>query len=282
MQKPIYIIAAAILLLFVSFAVSAQKMSSASQVLLDKTTENRQGTIQMSDETKQTFTIRGVDFSMIKVDGGTFTMGATVEQGADVASRELPTHQVTLSDYYIGATEVTQALWEVVMGANPSDNRGVDNPVNQISWDDCQTFVAKLCQLTGEHFRLPTEAEWEYAARGGNKTQRYKYAGSNMINDVAWYVKNSGATIHPVAQKQPNELGLYDMSGNVREWCLDWYGAYTENSQANPVGASSGTYRVFRGGSCKDSADYSRVARRIINVPTQKSFDLGLRVVLVP
>ena len=230
----------------------------------------------------ETFTIRGVSFNMIKVEGGTFTMGATPEQGGDPDDNEYPTRQVTLSDYYIGETEVTQELWKAVMGSNPSNFSGMNLPVEMVSWDDCQTFITKLNQLTGKNFRLPTEAEWEYAARGGQKSRGYKYAGSNALSDVAWYLDNSSLKTHPVKQKQANELGLYDMSGNVWEWCQDWYGSYSSNAQTSPTGPSSGAYRVFRGGSWFNSASYCRVAYRGYHSSGFRYYILGFRVVLLP
>lgn len=187
------------------------------------------------------------DFDMVYVEGGTFTMGATSEQGSDAYSDESPAHSVTVSDFYIGKYEVTQAQWRAVMGSNPSNFKGDNLPVEQVSWNDIQKFITKLNTMTGKTFRLPTEAEWEYAARGGNQSKGYKYSGSNTLDNVAWYY-NSGGKTHPVGQKQPNELGLYDMSGNVWEWCQDWYGSYSSSSQTNPTGPSSGSYRVLRGG----------------------------------
>ena len=230
----------------------------------------------------QTFTVNGVSFTMIAVKGGTFTMGATSEQGSDAYSDERPTHQVTLSDYYIGETEVMQELWKAVMGSNPSYFSGTNLPVECVSWNDCQTFITKLNQLTGKNFRLPTEAEWEYAARGGQKSKGYKYAGSNALSDVAWYWDNSSSKTHPVKQKQANELGLYDMSGNVWEWCQDWYGNYGSAAQTNPTGPSSGSYRVCRGGGWYYSASGCRVADRGGDSPGSRYSDWGFRVVLLP
>ena len=177
------------------------------------------------------FIVNNVPFKMVKVEGGSFRMGATSEQGyTDPESDEEPTHSVVLSSYYIGQTEVTQELWLEVMGTRPSKFRGANYPVEQVSWDECQEFVTLLSQLTGKRFRLPTEAEWEFAARGGIKSEGFKYSGSNEINDVAWYVSTSGTSTHAVATKKPNELGLYDMSGNVYEWVQDKYGSYSSSS----------------------------------------------------
>ena len=228
----------------------------------------------------QTFTVNGVSFDMIAVAGGTFTMGATAEQGSDASNKEEPSHQVTLSSYYIGKTEVTQRLWQAVMRSNPSNHSGNNFPVEQVSWNDCQTFITKLNELTGMNFRLPTETEWEFAARGGNKSQGYKYSGSNTIDDVAWYRSNSSSQTLPVATKAPNELGIYDMSGNVWEWCIDWYGDYSSSAQTNPTGPVSGSYRVLRGGSWNAGAGGCRVSYRIYGSPDDTNDCIGLRLCL--
>ena len=219
--------------------------------------------------------------NMVYVKGGTFTMGTTSEQGNDADSDEKPAHQVTLSSFSIGKYEVTQEEWKAVMGSNPSKFKGAKRPVEQVSWDDCQKFIRKLNQLTGKQFRLPTEAEWEYAARGGDRSRAYKYAGSNHIGSVAWSYNNSGDT-HPVGQKQANELGLYDMSGNVWEWCQDWYGEnyYGSSPSQNPKGPSTGSVRVLRGGSCWCGAGYCRVSSRVNFAQGIRSSDLGLRLAL--
>ena len=222
---------------------------------------------------------------MIAVEGGTFTMGATEEQGSDADPDEKPAHQVTLSSYYIGKTEVTQELWEAVMGSSLSNFKGTNLPVEKVSWEDCQEFVSKLNALTGKNFRLPTEAEWEFAARGGNKSRGCKYSGSNTIDDVAWYDSNSSSTTHPVATKTPNELGIYDMSGNVSEWCNDWYvgSSYTSESQTNPTGPDSGgslSFRVWRGGRWDKPADWCRVSDREGIYPSYRYNYLGLRLAL--
>ena len=237
----------------------------------------------------KTYTVNDVSFTMIYVEGGTFTMGCTSEQGSDCYSNEKPSHQVTVSDFWMGETEVTQALWRAVMGSEPSYNGGWTNeygrgdsyPAYRVSWDDCQEFIRKLNQLTGKNFRLPTEAEWEYAARGGNKSRGYKYAGSNTIGDVAWYEDNSGSTTHPVKGKRANELGLYDMSGNVWEWCSDWFGSYSSSAQTNPTGHSSGSGRVLRGGGWNAFAGDCRVADRLARSPDGHAYFFGFRLSLV-
>ena len=238
-------------------------------------------------EQTETFTVNGVTFNMVVVEGGSFMMGATADQGSDAFSDESPAHQVNLSSYRIGQTEVTQALWWAVMGSNPSyftPTYGyadiLQRPVECVTWNDCQTFITKLNQLTGKTFRLPTEAEWEYAARGGKKSKHYKYAGSNAINDVAWYTSNSGSTTQPVATKAPNELGLYDMSGNVDEWCQDRYGSYSSATQTNPTGPSTGSNRVFRGGAYYYNDRYCRVSNRGYDDQTTTYITVGLRLAL--
>lgn len=226
-------------------------------------------------------TVNGITFNMVHVEGGSFMMGATREQGSDADKDEKPAHKVTLSSYYIGQTEVTQALWQAIMAENPSLFRGSDKPVERVSWKDCQKFIETLNQRTGKSFRLPTEAEWEYAARGGNRSQGYKYSGSNDIDAVAWY-KDSRCDIHEVATKAPNELGIYDMSGNVREWCNDRYNRnyYAKGEQTDPQGPESGAGRVFRGGSCYLKAKDCRSSHRN-NEPSSLRFgDLGLRLAL--
>lgn len=218
--------------------------------------------------------------NMVYVAGGTFTMGGTSEQSSDAYDDEKPTHSVTLSSYYICKYEVTQALWRAVMGSNPSNFKGDNLPVENVSWNDCQTFINRLNSNTGRNFRLPTEAEWEFAARGGNYSRHYKYSGSNYISDVAWYDGNSGNRTHPIGTKQANELGLYDMSGNVYEWCSDWYGSYSSYSQNDPTGPNSGSDRVLRGGSWSGNARNCRSSGRIIITPGARDDGLGLRLVL--
>ncbi|MBO4739966.1 MAG: formylglycine-generating enzyme family protein [Bacteroidales bacterium] len=228
---------------------------------------------------------------MVMVQGGTFQMGAA-SGDAEARDNEKPQHSVTLSDFYICKYEVTQELWQVVMGSTPTVNgswtdeygKGDKYPAYRISWNECDTFIKRLNAKTGLKFRLPTEAEWEYAARGGNKSKGYIYSGSNALDDVAWYSGNTNRTNHIVMQKTANELGLYDMSGNVWEWCSDWYGAtyYTESAGAsNPIGPSTGSVRVFRGGCWYFDASYCRVSYRLFNPnPNHCGNNLGLRLAL--
>ena len=236
-----------------------------------------------------TYVVNGVSFTMIGVRHGSFVMGGTEEQGSDVTSSEIPTHHVTLTqDFSIGQTEVTQALWAAVMGSNPSYftptnsyDLNLQRPVEQVSWDDCQTFIAKLNELTGQQFRLPTEAEWEYAARGGVRSQGFKYAGSDHLDDVAWYNANSNSIPQTVGTKTPNELGLYDMSGNVYEWVEDWYAGYPSEDQVDPLCTEGSIpYRVTRGGSVGGTPKYSRVSYRGVSQPESSNLILGLRLAL--
>ena len=227
------------------------------------------------------FSVKGVEFKMVKVEGGTFLMGATEVQGNEVLEREMPAHNVVLSDYYIGETLVTQELWKTVMGNNPSGFEGDNNlPVERVSWDDVQVFVEKLNRETGKLFRLPTEAEWEFAARGGVKSKGYKYSGSDNLNEVAWFGENSGGKTHPVKGKKVNELGLYDMCGNVREWCSDWYGGYSSGVQKDPQGPLTGSNRVSRGGSWNRYSRDCRVSYRGSTMPARRTGNLGFRLAM--
>lgn len=259
------------------------KKKQAQQPAVQQPTQPVQkptATATTTSASTQTFTANGVSFKMIRVEGGTFTMGATSEQGSDADSDEKPAHQVTLSSYYIGETEVTQALWEAVMGKNPSGFKGSNLPVEQVSWEDCQVFIRELNAITGKRFCLPTEAEWEFAARGGNRGNGSKYSGSSSVERVAWYTDNSGSKTHDVKTKAANELGIYDMSGNVYEWCQDWYGSYSVSAQTNPTGASSGSRRVCRGGSWYSNAGSCRVSFRDYYTPDFRDYGLGLRLAL--
>lgn len=218
--------------------------------------------------------------NMVFVEGGNFTMGATPEQRHYAESVENIPHQVLLSSFSIGKFEVTQEEWESVMGNNPSREKGAKMPVTNISWNDCKEFIQKLNNITGKKFRLPTEAEWEYAARGGKFSKGYKYAGSNIYNNVAWNEENSDSRLHKVGNKQSNELGLYDMSGNVEEWCYDWYGSYNSASQNNPMGPKSGNYHICRGGSYYGSYMCCFVSYRKCETPGSQSIYLGFRLAL--
>ena len=218
--------------------------------------------------------------NMVRVEGGTFTMGATSEQGSDAFDDEKPAHVVTLSSFSIGKYEVTQEEWQAVMGNNPSNFKGDKRPVEQVSWTDCQDFIRKLNAMTGKRFRLPTEAEWEYAARGGNRSIGYKYAGSDNLGSVAWYDGNCGNETHSVGQKSPNELGLYDMSGNVWEWCYNRNGSYSSSSQTNPTGPANVAFRVYRGGSWFNRERFCRSSTRYNSTYSIRFHYLGLRLAL--
>lgn len=252
----------------------------------------------LTTATAKSFTVNGVTFTMIPVEGGTFTMG-TASQYSDHS----PAHEVTVSDFYIGETEVTQALWKAVMGSNPSFFKGDSLPVENVSWYDCQEFVRRLSDILGDdlpkqRFRLPTEAEWEYAARGGRKSQGYMYAGSKNLEEVAWYYANSGdkhittsdrtyavvrennCRTHPVKLKKANELGLYDMSGNVLEWCEDYYHRYGNSSQNDPKETTWSLKRILRGGCWDFGFCDCWVKDRHHSFPYVYHFDKGLRLVL--
>ena len=276
--------------------IIAQGERRQVKATLTKRAEDKQqeSMVASNEQSNLTFTVDGVSFTMKLVEGGTFQMGATSEQGSDAESNEKPAHSVTLSSYYMGETEVTQALWEAVMGTTirqqrdkadkswPLRGKGSNYPMYYVSWNDCQEFIRKLNQKTGKNFRLPTEAEWEYAARGGKKSNGYKYAGGNNIGGVAWYTDNSHSNTHPVKGKASNELGLYDMTGNVWEWCQDWYGSdyYGKSPIADPFGPSSGSRRVRRGGSWDHNARYCRVSVRLSGDPDYGSYYYGSRLCL--
>ena len=230
-------------------------------------------------ENSDEIVVGNVKFKMIRVEGGTFMMGAPCEQ-EEPEDNEKPAHEVTLSSYSIEETPVTQELWQAVMGNNPSRFKGVQLPVECVSWNDCQKFIQKLNQVTGKEFRLPTEAEWEFAARGGMKSKGYEYSGSNDVDEVAWYDNNSFGETHPVKEKKPNELGIYDMSGNVWEWCQDWHGRYSSSSQSNPTGPRNGLFHISRGGSWINDAWGCRLSRRGYSFPFNANCDLGLRLAL--
>ena len=239
-------------------------------------------------------TTTGLNMKMVYVEGGDFMMGAISEQGSEGESDEQVIRRVKLDSYYIGECEVTQEQWVKVMGtsiqqqaskaaSSASYGIGADYPMYYVSWEDAQAFCSELSRMTGKAYYLPTEAQWEYAARGGKKADGTKYSGSWSIDAVAWYYNNSGSSTHPVKNKRPNGLGLYDMSGNVWEWCSDWYSDnYNVNDTNNPVGPSSGSYRVLRGGSWTSDARVCRVSCRGCHSPSSRSNIFGFRVVLLP
>jgi formylglycine-generating enzyme required for sulfatase activity len=212
---------------------------------------------------------------MIFVEGGTFWMGCTEEQENTCRSVEKPKHSVTLGSFHISKYPVTEKQWKLMMDGGSS--RGDNYPVTSVRWEDAQTFIRRLNEATGKRYRLPTEAEWEYAARGGAKSRGYLYSGSNDLNSVGWFGDDNS---HPVGKKQPNELGIYDMSGNVWEWCSDWFGAYTASAKSDPVGASTGSDRVIRGGGWDSTAARCRVSFRSWIAHGGRGNDLGFRVVL--
>ena len=235
------------------------------------------------------YDIYGVTFKMIKVKGGTFTMGAANEQDTCALDTEKPAHEVTLSDYWIGECEVTQDMWVALMMENPSWHskrngftENLQRPVEKVSWESCQGFISGLNSALGTNFRLPTEAEWEYAARGGNKSKNCLYAGSDNVDEVAWYnLKDQGGdyfSTQEVGTKQPNELGIYDMSGNVMEWCQDWYKPYSGEAQTNPTGPIAGADHVYRGGGWTTGADKCRVTYR--NGSNKAANGIGFRLAM--
>ncbi len=232
-----------------------------------------------------TFTVSGVSFSLRLVSHGTFLMGTDPSTDLEADNHEGPVHSVTISrDYYLAETPVTQALYVAVMGSNPSYFNGdPSRPVERVSWNDCQEFIEKLNSIiTDGTFYLPTEAEWEFAARGGNLSKGYKYAGSNDIDEVAWYDGTIGIHTHPVAQKKPNELGIYDMTGNVWEWCSDRFSDYPSTPVADPVGPSDGFYRVMRGGSYFNNHRNCRLSLRLMYPPDRSNSCSGFRLLFRP
>ncbi len=219
--------------------------------------------------------------SMVFVETGSYTMGCMRKRAVDCYGDELPLHPVAVSSFQIGKYEITQAQWRAVMGSNPSNFDSCDDcPVENVSWNDVQVFITTLNQQSGLNYRLPTEAEWEFAARGGRLSQGFKYAGSNRLRKVAWFDKNSLGRTHPVGTKAPNELGLHDMSGNVWEWCLDVYAFYLEIPQTDPVNQNADGSRVLRGGGWYDRRDFNRVTYRNALKPKYAEFRYGFRLVL--
>ena len=284
--------------------IKEQQTTDLSFILTEGLNKSETPVTTSLPKENRTFTVNGVSFEMVFVEGGTFQMGATPEQGGDAKSYEKPVLATSIKSFFIGQTEVTQELWEAVMGNNPSkfkqstgrsvlmgvfgvagaamssQSNNKKRPVESVAWGDCMVFITKLNQLTGIEFRLPKEAEWEFAARGGNKSQGYKYSGSDTLADVAWYKGNSSKKTHEVATKQPNELGLYDMSGNVVEWCQDWAMSYSDYNQDNSTYSSSDPFRIIRGGSWNSAASSCRVSSRDGGVPESNDKEFGLRLAL--
>ena len=230
-----------------------------------------------------TVTTFGLNMEMVYVEGGTFEMGATAEQGYSAYDDEYPVRTIKLDSYHIGKYEVTQGQWRTVMGTNPSHFTGDDErPVERVSWNMVQEFCKRLSKATGKKYVLPTEAQWEYAARGGEKSKGYKYSGSDDIEEVAWYRNNSDKQTHRVGTKKANELGIYDMSGNVLEWCSDWYvSRYDKSDTDNPQGPVDGSDRVVRGGSWLSIDRICRVSYRNYDFPGDRYY-LGFRVAVLP
>lgn len=228
------------------------------------------------------FDVSGVPFDMQRVEGGVFIMGGTREQHRERISTDLPTHTVALDAYYIASTEVTQALWKAVMPEwEFIEELYLPNfPISYISWNDCQEFVRRLDSITGMPFRLPTEAEWEFAARGGNRSKGFRFAGGNIVDNVSWGLSNAGFRTHEVRKKQPNELGLYDMTGNVSEWCSDWYAPYHFGTVPNPQGPTTGEEKIMRGSSYSNCQDNSYLSHRYMAVPTEATSYCGMRLAL--
>ena len=228
------------------------------------------------------FQVGDVEFNMQRVEGGVFVMGGTREQHRERIASDLPAHTVSLDAYYIATTEVTQALWQAVMkGWYVSDEWNTPSqPITDVNWFDCQEFIHRLDSITGMPFRLPTEAEWEFAARGGNESKGYRFAGGNVVNEVSWGLNNAGFRTHSVGCRKSNELGLHDMTGNVSEWCSDWYGAYYLGTEPNPQGAKDGEWKVVRGGSFDNCEENSYLSRREYYAPYEAMNYCGLRLAL--
>ncbi len=250
-------------------------LAAQETAFIGETTDNNKS----PDDDTWTDPVTGMVF--VWVEGGCFQMGSDdLEADAD----ELPVHDVCVDGFWLGKYEVTQEQWQSIMGDNPSHFKGDWHPVEKVSWEDCQAFIQKMNNQGDGEFRLPTEAEWEFAARGGVKSQGYTYSGANEPDNVAWFLKNSYARTHHVGEKTPNELGLFDMSGNVWEWCQDWYSNtyYNEISEDNPQGPDTGSLRVIRGGSWADPSGVPRVGNRLMLEPEASLFDIGCRLVRIP
>ena len=253
------------------------------------------GACSSGETTEADFVEMQYDIEMVYVEGGTFMMGCTPEQEGDCDDREKPAYEVTLRDFYIGKYEVTQKQWREIMGTDlllqlntvigveaPLSGKKDNYPMYYVSWEDALEFIERLNGEAGSSYRLPTEAEWEYAARGGNQSRGYKYSGSDNVGAVAWFSDNSKSMTHPVGTKEANELGIYDMSGNVNEWVSDWFGDYSDKPQINPTGPESGKYpyRVFRGGGWFNGAWYARASYRNAGGSRGRTGDVGFRLAL--
>ena len=278
-EKLIFMVALLLTAIYVFALVVLLRRSSREHSIFD-----RERLAKKQNEPQQkVFTIHGdIRFTMVRIDGGTYNMGYEKHRGTHFAHQISPSHKVKLSTFRIGQTEVTQELWSSVMLNNPSKERGAQLPVTGVSWDECQDFIDRLNMLTGEQFRLPTEAEWEYAARGGAQSRGYRYAGSDSAGMVAWHNHNSLQKPHPVARLLPNELGLYDMSGNVFEWCHDWYAMdyYSEGDSLNPQGPESGIMKVMRGGCYSSDAEFCNTRERFSRYPSLNQANVGFRLAL--
>lgn len=272
--------------LFTLFAVTIFSLSSFGQATSQM--QNPYGKAAKKPASKNTpldpkmvELLKSIEDKMVKVDGGNFTMGCVIVQDTECYAQEKPRHIVTLNTYYIDKFDITQKEWKAVMGTSPAAKYCADCPVVNVTWFEAQEFINKLNQMSNKNYRLPTEAEWEYAAKGGNKSHGYKYAGGNEARTVAWYDSTISKTVHPVGQMAPNELGLFDMSGDVWQWCSDWFNDkyYSTSPSSNPTGPARGTTRCVRGGSWWGPMRDCRVANRDQFPPESKDDDVGFRIV---
>ena len=258
--------------------ISLLKESVSNNGISENNNQHIENINETTDNDSVVNLLEKLNNDMVYIEAVEFTMGATKEQKGEANSDEKPAHPVVLNCFYLCKYEVTQELWETVMGDNPSHFKGKNLPVENVSWDDCQKFIMKLNELTGKKYRLPTEAEWEYAARGGSNSMHYKYSGGNSLEYVSWYFHNSMDKTHTVGMMKPNELGLYDMSGNVWEWCQDWYGSYGKKTAYYPTGPIKAYNKVFRGGGYDNGDTYCRCSYRNGTAPQNKFKNLGLRL----
>lgn len=259
-----------------------ERIISSQRQAIEKEKKEKQIRVENDYYGNVLFTIRKVKFKMIRVNHGEFMMGAASNEKVLFDDYSRPVHKVCLTkDYYIAETPVTQELWNAVMGGDVYCYfKGPQNPVHMVSWDKCMVFIKRINELTGKQFRLPTEAEWEFAARGGNSSSQTRYAGSNSWYDVGWFKENSNDMIHPVKTKRPNELGIYDMCGNVCEWCMDYFGHYSSIFQTDPKGPCWGDSRVRRGGAYSSCADHCLIPERTNTAQDYSWLDTGFRLAL--